>query len=76
MEGCSKKIPIQCPISSGSLSHGWKSEIDNVNMDSLIIYGVEGKTKWGVSLKNFRGGLMLGKGGYLFYIFPLEPSTK
>ena len=45
-------------------------------MDSLIIYGVEGKTKWGVSLKNFRGGLMLGEGGYLFYIFALEPSTK
>ena len=45
-------------------------------MDSLIIYGVAGKTKCGVSLKNFREGLMLGEGGYLFYIFPLEPSTK
>ena len=44
-------------------------------MDSLTIYGVEGKKKWGVSLKNFRGGLMLGEGGG-GYIFPLEPSTK
>ena len=32
-------------------------------MDSLIIYGVEGKKKWGVSLKNFRRDLMSGKGG-------------
>ena len=25
MEGCSKKTPIQCPMSSGSLAHRWKS---------------------------------------------------
>ena len=40
-------------------------------MDSLIIYGVEGKKKSGVSLKNFRGGLMLGEGGVPFlYFYP------
>ena len=45
-------------------------------MDSLIIYGVEGKTKWGVSLKNFRGGLMLGEGGTFFIFFPLNPPRN
>ena len=76
MEGCSKKTPIQCPMSFGSLAHRWKSQIDKVNMDSLIIYGVEGKKKWGsrkkkMGVKNFRRDLMSGKGGggYLFYIF-------